>query len=84
MRIVHHLIIWITNPDSIASPHTKKSIISWTGRLNYNNGNKLRHIFFSILFHFFVDLYDILFSFGGIASAVANVFPLHFFSKFEG
>jgi hypothetical protein len=27
---------------------------------------------------------DILFSFGGIASAIANVFPLHFFSKFEG
>ena len=42
MRIFHHLIIWITNLDSVASPHTKKSIISWTGRLNYNNGNKFQ------------------------------------------
>ena len=81
MRIMLHIIIWITNFNNISNFHGHK-VLARTRRLHYIYLHELGiwH-FFHIDFSQLVCLDDILFTFCGFASAIANVFPFHFLSK---
>lgn len=81
MRIMLHIIIWITNFYNIASLHSHE-VLAWAGRLHYIHLHELGiRLGFHIYFCQFISLNDVLFTFCGIASAITDIFPFHYLSK---